>query len=404
MEKFEKLGLNQQILDVLKRKGFEKPSEIQEKTIPLALARRDIIGGAATGSGKTLAFSSGIIQNLQPKKGIQALILTPTRELAEQVGDSLREFSNKKLNVLSIYGGVDISRQIRRIGGADVIVGTPGRILDHLKRGTLRFDSVKFLVLDEVDRMFDMGFLPDVERIIQNCPKKRQTMLFSATVSSDIIYLSKKYTKNPVEVSVKSYIDPSKLKQIYYDVPSKMKISLLIHLLKEDKSDLSMVFCNTRRNADFVSENLIKNQIHAKVIHGGLNQNKRISVLKDFHNNDIRVLICTDVAARGLDIKGVTHVYNYDIPKTSQDYIHRIGRTARAGSKGLAINILSDRDYENFRNVLNDKLLIITPEKLPQFKMVYVSIRSNRRKLGFNKNFNSGKGRSSRPQRSYHRR
>jgi ATP-dependent RNA helicase DeaD len=380
MEKFTKLGLSKELTDVLKQHGFKEPSEIQEKAIPLALEGRDVIGGAMTGSGKTLVFASAIIENLKPNKEIQALILVPTRELAEQVATSIRNFGkNKKLKVLAIYGGMNINTQIRDIYYTDVLVATPGRLIDHLNRRTLRLNNVKFLVLDEVDRMFDMGFRRDVESIIHECPKERQTLLFSATISQEIDYLSKKYTKNPVEVSVKSHVDPSKLTQVYYDVPDYQKFSLLVNLLKKENADLVMVFCNTRRNVDFISENLIKNGINAKAIHGGVEQNKRIKVLDEFHNKGLGVLVCTDVASRGLDIKGVTHVYNYEVPSDTKDYIHRIGRTARAGKDGKAITILASRDYENFRNLLSLKDTNIASEKLPEIEMVRVSLDSGRR-------------------------
>jgi ATP-dependent RNA helicase DeaD len=379
MEKFEKLGLTGEILNILEKKGFKEPSEIQEKAIPLILSGRDVIGGAATGSGKTLAFLSGMIQNVNQNKNVQGLILTPTRELAEQITSSLTEFSNNRLNVLSVYGGVDIMKQIRKLPRANVVVGTPGRILDHLNRKTLKLDNIKSLVLDEVDRMFDMGFLSSVERILSQCSKDRQTMLFSATVSSDVVYLAKKHAKNPVHVSVKNYLDPSKLKQVYYDASNKTKLSLLIHLLKEDVKDISMVFCNTRRNADFVAKNLKNNKINAIAIHGGLNQSKRIHVLEKFQKKEVQVLVCTDVAARGLDIKGISHVYNYDTPKTSEEYIHRIGRTARAGSNGLAITILSERDYENFRNVLMNRKLKIDEKELPRFRYIPYFITPEKR-------------------------
>ena len=337
MEKFTKLGLSKELTDVLKEFKFTEPSEIQEKAIPVALAGKDIIGGSATGSGKTLAFSSSIIEKLKKNGYVQALILTPTRELAEQVAKSIRDFGkNKQLNVLAIYGGVSIEPQIRKMGITDIVVGTPGRILDHINRRTLRLDKVKFLVLDEVDRMLDMGFRRDVERIIRECPKNRQTMMFSATISVDLDYLAKKYTKQPVEIAVESYVDPTKLKQIYYDVPDNKKFSLLVNLLKNEDADLVMVFCNTRRNVDFITENLIKNGIAAKAIHGRIDQKKRIRILEEFHKKGLGVLVCTDVAARGLDIKGVSHVYNYDSPIESKDYIHRVGRTARASATGIA--------------------------------------------------------------------
>jgi len=381
MKTFAELGLDREILDILNELGFEKPSEIQEGAIPIVLAGRDIIGGSATGSGKTLAFSSSIIQYLKPNKHVQALILTPTRELAEQVAKSIKIFSkNKNLNVLAVYGGADINAQIRNIFKTDILVGTPGRILDHLQRGTLKLNEVKFLVLDEVDRMFDMGFHRDVEKIISRCPQKRQTMLFSATISSEIDHLAKKYTKNPLEISVEAYVDDSKLEQIYYDIDGKMKFSLLAHLLKKEDSELVMVFCSTRRNADIITENLNLSGIHAQAIHGGLVQNKRLRILKEFHEKNIRVLVCTDVAARGLDIKEVSHVYNYDLPKTSDDYIHRIGRTARAGEKGKAISILCNRDYENFSNILRDEKLKIEKKETPEIEFVQIKTYDSRKR------------------------
>jgi len=384
MEKFTQLGLSKELTDVLKQFGFKEPSEIQKKTIPLALAGKDIIAGSATGSGKTLAFASAIIEKLKPSNEIKALILTPTRELAEQVATSIRDFSkNKNLNVLAIYGGININPQIRALSVADVLVGTPGRILDHLERRTLRLDHVEFLVLDEVDRMFDMGFRDDVERIINECPKKRQTMMFSATITQDIDYLSKKYTHNPIEVAVESYVDPSKLKQVYYDVPDNQKFSLLVTLLKNEDADLVMIFCNTRRNVDFLTKNLTRIGMNAKAIHGGIEQKKRIRVLDEFHKKGLGILVGTDVAARGLDVKGVSHVYNYDLPSESKDYIHRIGRTARAGEDGKAIILLSSRDYDNFRHLSKSSDINIKSEELPELEIVQIQTNFQRSGNGF---------------------
>ena len=382
MEKFTNLGLSKELTDVLKQLCFKEPSEIQEKAIPLALAGKDIIGGSMTGSGKTLVFASTIIEKINPIRGqIQALVLVPTRELAEQVANSIRNFGrNKKINVLAVYGGMNINSQIRELYSTDVLVATPGRLIDHMNRRTVRLNHIKFLVLDEVDRMFDMGFRRDVEEIINECPREgRQTMLFSATISHDIDYLARKYTKDPVKVAVKSYVDASKLKQVYYDVPDFQKFSLLVTLLKRENAKLVMIFCNTRRNVDFITENLIKAGINAKAIHGGIEQNKRIKVLDEFHRNGLGVLVCTDVASRGLDIKGVSHVYNYEVPSDPKDYIHRIGRTARAGKDGKAITVLASRDYENFRNLLELKDTNISLEELPEIEMIRVNIDSARR-------------------------
>jgi ATP-dependent RNA helicase DeaD len=392
MKTFRELGLSEEFVSVLERAKITIPSEIQEKTIPLVLAGRDLIGGSATGSGKTLAFASSIIENLKRNGKVQALILTPTRELAEQVSKAIAGFSDHKgLNVLPVYGGVSMGNQIRLLRNTDVVVGTPGRILDHLGRRTLNLRGVKFLVLDEVDRMFDMGFQPDVEKILRECPRERQTMLFSATISSGIDSLAKKHTQEPVEVSVESHVDASKLRQVYYDVPDNLKFSLFVHLLKEEKAKLVMVFCATRRNVDFVVKNLNEQGIRAKATHGGLNQNKRNRVLSEFNSTrGVNVLVCTDVAARGLDIGEVSHVYNYDLPKTSEEYIHRIGRTARAGKEGIAINILGSRDYENFSNIKIDDNLVITPMKLPLVEKIGIIVPQ--RKSYIRQGNSSGRG------------
>jgi ATP-dependent RNA helicase DeaD len=385
MEKFEKLGLCEHVLKVISDKKFEKPSEIQEKTIPLILEGKDVIAGSATGSGKTLAFGSGIIKYAKKGEGVKALILTPTRELAEQVACAMEEFSyHKGLDVLSIYGGVSMENQIKRLAYADIVVATPGRLLDHMRNNSIDLSKVKFLVLDEADRMWDMGFKEDVGKIVQACPKDRQTLLFSATISGDLADFSGKHMKKPVEISVDNYVDASKLKQIYYDVRDDEKFSLLVHLLKNETAHLVMIFCNTRRNADIVEKNLKLNGVDAQVIHGGLTQARRNQVLKKFDNSTVNVLVCTDVAARGLDIQGVSHVYNYDIASDAKDYIHRIGRTARAGAEGIAINILASRDYDNFSNVQrHNQGLVVDRVDTPRFEKIFIKIERRPQRSGF---------------------
>ncbi|MBI5389757.1 DEAD/DEAH box helicase [Candidatus Woesearchaeota archaeon] len=350
---------------------FTEPSEIQEKSIPQVIAGKDVIAGSATGSGKTLAFGAGIIQNCIKGKGVQSLVLTPTRELAEQVAMALRQFSKyKPLNIAAVYGGVSINPQIDELTHTDVVVGTPGRILDHLERTTLSLRSVRILVLDEADRMLDMGFIEDVERIMSACPKERQTLLFSATVPPEIVALAQNYMHNPEEVSVTSFVDPQKLSQAYYDVQDNLKLSLLAHLLKQEHPGLVMVFCNTQNTTDFVANNLKAQGIDALPIHGGLSQAKRNSIIKQFHAQRVFALVCTDVAARGLDIPGVSHVYNFDIPKDSKQYIHRIGRTARAGNEGRAINLLANRDHDNYRRILRDYDITVTKEEMPKVERI----------------------------------
>lgn len=414
MNEFEELGLTKELLNVLEEMNFKTPSEIQKKTIPLILEGKDVIGNAATGSGKTLAFAAGIIAHCVPGQGVQALVLTPTRELAEQITKVTKNFSKKSgLRIQDVYGGVNIERQISGVRVADVIVGTPGRLLDHLQRKTFSLSALKILVLDEADRMVDMGFAPDVEKIISQCPEERQTLLFSATTSADVDHIAKKHMKNPEEVIVETYVDKSLLKQVYYDVPNHLKFSLLVHLLKAEKSNIVMVFCNTRRNVDLIASNLKRYKLHAHAIHGGLEQNKRSRIMEQFHKGEANILICTDVAARGLDIKGVSHVYNYDSPKTSDEYIHRIGRTARAGNKGMAISIVSNRDYDNFRSVMQDDSLDIEKVEVPEIEKLNPNFQQggdDRRGFGGRRDSRGGGrqggrgysgGRSGRSDRSY---
>jgi ATP-dependent RNA helicase DeaD len=388
--KFSELGI---IEPILKSIEFDEPTDIQEKTIPLILEGKDVIAGSATGSGKTLVFASGIIQNVERGRGIQALILTPTRELANQIMKDLIGFSrHKPLNIVSVYGGVSINPQIQGLRVADVVVGTPGRLLDHMERNTINLSKVKILVLDEADRMLDMGFIDSVKQIISQCPKERQTLLFSATISSDIKHLAHNYMNNPIKISVDIFVDPKLLKQVYFDVEDNMKFSLLLHLLKTEPSGLVMVFCNTQRATDFVARHLSKNGVNALAIHGGFSQAKRNQTMMQFHRGKFSVLVCTDVASRGLDIKEVSHIYNYDIPKDPKDYIHRIGRTARAGKEGIAINILSSRDHDSFSALLRTNDVAIKKELLPQFEKISIGWE------------NKGYGRPhGRPQRRHYR-
>ena len=389
MKNFNELGLDKNFQRVFAEMGFDETTEIQEKVIPLAVAGKDLIAKSATGSGKTLAFGFPIIEKLKIRGGLQALILTPTRDLAEQISKSFRFFAKyNPLKVVTIYGGVPINPQIYQLEKAEIVIGTPGRILDHLSRKTINLSKIKILVLDEADRMLDMGFIRDVTDIIYHCPKKRQTLLFSATISSDIKKIADKYMINPVEVSAESYVDASKLKQVFYDVPKRDKFSLLVHLLKKEDSALVMVFCNTKRTAESVGNNLRENGFDALALHGNLNQNQRKRVLETFHRSKKFILVCTDVASRGLDIKNVSHIYNYDAPRISNDYIHRIGRTARAGKEGKAISILSEADYDNFRRIQNNSSLNIEQIKLPEFEKVFVP-------SGSSDNYRRERGRSS---------
>ena len=312
-----------------------------------------------------------MLEKIIPGKPVQMLVLTPTRELCIQDKDALESYSKYLgLKIVPVFGGVGYEPQIHGIRNSEVVVGTPGRILDHLSQGNLNLKGIKWLVLDEADKMFEMGFIDDVEKIIGQTPKERQTMLFSATFSSEIHSLIEKHLINPIRITAKIYIHKSKLHQVFYNVDQHDKFSLLVHLLKKKTTGLAMVFCATRDEVSLLTKNLYKQGIDVMAIHGGLAQAKRTKALELLKGAKIDVLVATDVAARGLDIQGITHIYNYDVPKTSVEYIHRIGRTARAGHQGDAVTLLSQRDFENFDRVLGDHSLEISQAELPQFERV----------------------------------
>ena len=403
--KFEELNLNPALLKAVKGMGYEDTMPIQEKCIPEIMKGKDVMGQSSTGSGKTAAFGLPILERIVPGKGLQALILTPTRELCVQVTEAMNQFArNTGARSTSVYGGVGIEPQIKAIRTADIVIGTPGRILDHIERRTIHFQNVRFLVLDEADKMLEMGFIDDVERIISHVPKERQTLLFSATFSSEIHEIAKRHLRSPMTVKGDIYVDKSLLKQVYYDIRPYDKFSLLVHLLKKSTQGLALIFCATRREVDVVARNLKIQGVNAMAIPGGLSQNKRLYALESLRRGHINALAATDVAARGLDIKDVTRVYNYDVPKSSEAYVHRIGRTARAGNEGEAITLLTERDYENFNSVLRDRTLEITKVEEPQYEKVrFERLTQARHDSGRGKPHQGGYGRGygeSRPHRS----
>jgi len=378
---FEELNINSELKKTVKEFNFNELTTIQEKCIPEILNNKDVVGQAETGSGKTLAFCLPIIDKINPGKGLQVVVLTPTRELCVQVTDVFSDFG-KKINIksVSIYGGVAIGPQIKNIRTAEIVVATPGRLLDHIGRRTIDFRKVRFLVLDETDKMLEMGFIDDVEKIIRNIPKQRQTLMFSATIQRNIHRLMKKHLRDPVIIETQSQVDKTKLEQVYYDIYQQSnKFSILVHLLKEHTDGLSIVFCATRRESEIVARNLREQGIKASEIHGGMSQNKRMQSLNALKKQKADVLVATDVAARGLDIKNVTHVYHYDVPKTSTEYIHRIGRTARAGENGKAVTLLTERDHDNFRRVQSDDELEIEEAEVPKFEKVKFFRQSKKR-------------------------
>ena len=370
--KCEQLSIHAKLLTKLQEQEFKELTLIQERCIPEILQGKDVVGQAETGSGKTLAFCLPILHKIIPGRGLQALVLTPTRELCVQVTDVFKDFGKTLgIRTTSVYGGVSIGPQIRDIRSSEIVVGTPGRMLDHLRRKTIDLRNIRILVLDETDKMFEMGFVDDVEDIIRYIPQQRQLLMFSATISEDVHRLARRHLKNPLIVKTQSYVDHSKLKQIYYDIyEQNQKFSLLVHLLNSNTNGLSIVFCGTRRESDAVSKNLARQGISASAIHGGMKQQNRSSSLDALKTQKTKVLVATDVAARGLDIKNVTHIYNYDVPKTPTEYVHRIGRTARAGANGAAITLLTERDLDNFRRVQSNDDFKIERADVPDFRKV----------------------------------
>jgi ATP-dependent RNA helicase DeaD len=345
---FSDLGVSAEILKAVEDMGYTHPSQIQTQSIPLLLEGRDLIGQAQTGTGKTASFAIPIIDQVEVSiKKPQALILCPTRELAVQVEGEFVKLSKYKRGFSStcIYGGESIDRQIKSLKqGVQVVVGTPGRIMDHMDRGTLKLDHVGIIVLDEADEMLDMGFREDIENILSDCPEERQTVFFSATMPKPILDLTKKFQKNPEIIKVlRKELTVENITQVYYEVKQPLKIELMTRLMNLNQYTLSVVFCNTKRVTDEVTEELIARGIMAEALHGDLSQAQRTKVMNKFRKGHCSVLVATDVAARGIDVDNVEAVFNFDLPLDEENYVHRIGRTGRAGKSGAAISFVTGR-------------------------------------------------------------
>jgi ATP-dependent RNA helicase RhlE len=372
---FTDLGLAQELLDAIKLQGYDKPSPIQEKAIPVVLEGRDIMAAAQTGTGKTAGFTLPILHRLaeveKPKgTGNQArvLIITPTRELAAQIAASVEtygQFQNIKSAV--VFGGVKINPQMQRLrGGVDVLIATPGRLLDLHNQNAVQFDKLEVLVLDEADRMLDMGFIHDIRRIIKLCPKKRQTLLFSATFSQDIRQLAKTFLIDPVEVSVSApNTTVDTVTQRLIVVEKSQKTEVLSYLIQENNWFQVLVFSRTKHGANKLVKKLMGRGIEASAIHGNKSQGARTRALADFKQGKCRVLVATDIAARGIDIEQLPHVVNFDLPQVAEDYVHRIGRTGRAGSTGEAISLVS---HDEFKMLVEIERLI--KKKIPREELV----------------------------------
>lgn len=350
---FADLGIRPLLVDALAHNGLTEPTPIQSRTIPALLAGQDVIAQAQTGTGKTLAFLLPILERVAVENpAVQALILTPTRELAIQITAEARKLAAVTgANVLATYGGQDVENQIRRLSGAtQIVVATPGRLLDHLRRGTISLTQVATLVLDEADQMLHIGFLPEVESIIREVPPERQMMLFSATMPKEIRSLARRYMREPAEIRIESpRVTLDEIRQIVVETTDRAKQAALRQKLDEYRPRLAVIFCRTKIRADKLLEALTGFGYNAGVLHGDLSQTKREEVMQAFRERRIRYLVATDVAARGIDVEGVTHVFNYDIPHDVESYIHRIGRTGRAGQTGVAVTFVAPKDQPFLR-------------------------------------------------------
>lgn len=373
--KFTELNLSEELLSSIERSGFEEATPIQEATIPLALEGRDVIGQAQTGTGKTAAFGLPMLEKIEPNNAqLQGLVIAPTRELAIQTQEELYRLGrDKKIRVQAVYGGADINRQIRQLKNRPhIVVGTPGRMLDHINRHTLKLSTVQTLVLDEADEMLNMGFLEDIEAIISKVPEQRQTLLFSATMPPEIKNIGVQFMQNPEHVRIKTKeMTADLIEQFFVRAKEYEKFDIMTRLLDVQIPELTIVFGRTKRRVDELAKGLEARGYKAEGIHGDLSQQKRMSVLRSFKNGDLDILVATDVAARGLDISGVTHVYNYDIPQDPESYVHRIGRTGRAGKMGVSVTFVTPNEMSYLHVIENLTKKRMTPLRPPTEKEAF---------------------------------
>ncbi|MFD2043860.1 DEAD/DEAH box helicase [Ornithinibacillus salinisoli] len=353
MTTFSELGISNPIMKSLEKMGFEEATPIQAETIPLAMQGNDVIGQAQTGTGKTAAFGIPMIDKIDEKqRKVQGLVVAPTRELAIQVAEEINRLGRiKGVRALPVYGGQHMDRQIRSLkDGPQIVVATPGRLLDHFRRRTIRTNQIQIAVLDEADEMLNMGFIDDIREILKGIPEERQTLLFSATMPKEIRDIATNLMKSPKEVKVKAKeMTVENIEQHFVEIPEKFKFDTLTNHLDINNPELAIIFSRTKKRVDEIAEGLQARGFRAEGIHGDLTQGKRMSVLNKFKNGRVDVLVATDVAARGLDISGVTHVYNFDIPQDPESYVHRIGRTGRAGRTGEAISFVTPREMAHLR-------------------------------------------------------
>jgi len=355
---FRALGLESRILTAVQEAGYTEPTPIQSSAIPPILAGQDVIGIAQTGTGKTAAFTWPILTQLMSRPparpGIRALVIAPTRELVVQIDENVRAYAKHlPLRVARVYGGVSERPQISALrAGADIVIATPGRLLDLMRQRHTDFSALQFLVLDEADRMLDMGFLPDIRSIVRALPQQRQTLMFSASLSREIEALTHQFQRSPKIVQIGRRANPAEtVTQLVYEVPHHLKMGLLFHLLREPSLNMVLVFSRTKHGADKVATKLEQQGIRTATLHSNRSQNQRLRALKDFKNGSVRILVATNIAARGIDVDGISHVVNYDFPMHPEDYVHRIGRTGRAHAVGDAISFATPDDGSALRDL-----------------------------------------------------
>ena len=363
MSTFENLGLSPEILDAIKALGFERQFPIQEATIPLLQRGTDVIGQAHTGTGKTAAFGLPLLETVDEKNlNIQALVLVPTRELAVQVTHDINSYGRfTRKRALAIYGGQSINVQMRALEDCpQIIVGTPGRVIDHIERGSLHLDKVQYVVLDEADRLLDMGFIGDVEHILTKTRRERQIALFSATMPGDVLKLARRHMKNPREVLIEPEdLNVREISQYYYQVDQERKLDALLRILQDKEVHRAIVFCRTKRSTFRLNQSLRRRNQDAITLNGDLTQHQRDAAMRAFRSGQSRILVATDLAGRGLDVDGVTHIINYDVPQNPYTYFHRIGRTGRAGKTGTAVTIVcaeQNGDFRAIQSMANDRI------------------------------------------------